>query len=54
MCFEELEVWKLARSFVKDVYALTRKGDLAKDYGLKDQIQRAAVSVITNIAGSAP
>jgi four helix bundle protein len=50
MCFEELEIWQLARAFVKDVYALTRKGDLAKDYGLKDQIQRAAVSVMTNTA----
>jgi len=36
MCFEDLEVWQLSRGFVKEVYTLTRKGDLAKDYGLKD------------------
>jgi four helix bundle protein len=35
---------------VTEIYALTREASLAKDFGLRDQIQRAAVSVMTNIA----
>ena len=48
--FEEINAWQNARVLVKDVYALTRCGDFSKDYGLKDQIQRAAVSICSNIA----
>ena len=48
--FEEINAWQNARVLVKDVYALTRSGDFCKDYGLKDQIQRAAVSICSNIA----
>lgn len=48
--FRELMCWQLARELVKDVYSLTRVGLFAKDYGLKDQIQRAVVSIGSNIA----
>ena len=48
--FEEINAWQNARVLVKDVYALTRCGDFCKDYGLKDQIQRSAVSICSNIA----
>ena len=48
--YEDIVVWQLGRQLVKMVYSLTRKGAFAKDYGLKDQIQRAAVSVPSNIA----
>ena len=48
--FEEINAWQNARVLVKDVYALTKCGDFCKDYGLKDQIQRAAVSICSNIA----
>lgn len=48
--FEELEVWGLARELAKNVYALCRGSGISKDFGLKDQIQRAAVSVSSNIA----
>ena len=48
--FEEINVWQNARGLVKDVYKVTRSGDFGKDYGLKDQIQRAAVSICSNIA----
>ena len=48
--FEEINAWQNARVLVKNVYALTRSGDFGKDYGLKDQIQRAAVSICSNIA----
>ena len=48
--FEELKCWQEARLLVKEVYKFTASGKLSKDYGLKNQIQRASVSVMTNIA----
>ncbi|MDA7615196.1 four helix bundle protein [Akkermansiaceae bacterium] len=48
--FEDIEGWKKGRELTKLVYSFTRKGAFAKDYGLKDQITRAAVSVMLNIA----
>ena len=48
--FEEINAWQNARVLVQEVYAMTRGGDFGRDYGLKDQIQRAAVSICSNIA----
>ena len=48
--FEDLEVWQLARALVKDVYLLTNKTEFQKDFGLKDQVRRSAVSIMANIA----
>jgi four helix bundle protein len=48
--FEDLDAWKKARELANYVYALTRKGPFARDFGLRDQIQRAAGSVMHNIA----
>ena len=48
--YEEIEAWRRGRELVQEVYSLTRRGEFAKDFGLKDQIQRAAVSVCSNIA----
>ena len=48
--FEDIEVWQMARELVREIYQLTCVGAFAKDWGLKDQIQRAAVSVGSNIA----
>jgi len=48
--FEEIEAWKTARQLAKRVYELTAQGAFAKDFGLKDQIRRASVSVMSNIA----
>jgi len=50
MEFEDLEVWKKARTLAASVYDCSRGGSFAKDYGLRDQIRRAAVSVGSNIA----
>lgn len=47
MAFEELMVWQAARKLVKEIYGLTAT---IKDYGFNDQIQRAAVSIMNNIA----
>ncbi len=48
--FEELKVWKDAREFVKIIYELTSSNCFNKDYGLKDQIQRASVCIMNNIS----
>jgi len=48
--FEDIRAWQEVRKLTKQIYALTRIGDFAKDFGLRDQIQRAAVSAMTNIA----
>jgi four helix bundle protein len=48
--FEDLIVWQKAIALVKLVYVVTDEGGLKRDFGLKDQIRRAAVSISTNIA----
>lgn len=48
--FEDIEAWQEARKLVKMIYGLTNTGPFSKDFGLRDQIQRAAVSAMTNIA----
>ena len=48
--FEDLDCWKIARELSREIYSLTKSGEFSRDYGLKDQIRRAAVSVMTNIA----
>jgi four helix bundle protein len=48
--FEEIEGWQLARELTKRVYAVAMRGTFAKDFGLRDQITRAAGSVMHNIA----
>lgn len=50
MKFEDLASWKKARSLGSSIYGLTRLDELRKDYGLSSQIQRAGVSIMTNIA----
>jgi len=48
--FEELEAWKTARQMANLVYQLSNLGAFGRDFGLRDQIRRAAVSVLSNIA----
>jgi four helix bundle protein len=48
--FTEIEAWKQARILVSDVYRICNETKLSRDYGLRDQIQRAAVSIMSNIA----
>lgn len=48
--FEDLFVWQKARGLTKTVYLLTQQPKVAKDFGLSGQIQRASVSVMSNIA----
>jgi four helix bundle protein len=48
--FEDLIAWQQARLLTKAVYGVTRKGLFARDYGLRDQIRKAGVSIMSNIA----
>ncbi len=48
--FEELDVWQRARELTRSVYDLSDQGAFARDFGLRDQMRRAAVSVMSNIA----
>ncbi len=51
MMFEDLEAWQQARHLVNEIYSLTRENSsLSKDFGLTDQVQRAAVSIMSNVA----
>jgi four helix bundle protein len=50
MTFEDLECWQKARELTRDVYKLTRRNEIARDFGICDQIQRASVSTMSNIA----
>ena len=48
--FKKLTVWQKSKSLAVEIYKLTNKSKLAKDYGLREQMQRAAVSIPSNIA----
>jgi four helix bundle protein len=48
--FEDIDAWQLGRELTKQVYACTKGGPFARDYGLRDQIRRAAGSAMHNIA----
>ncbi len=48
--FEDLVAWQKAKQLAKDVYDITRADAFSRDFGLSRQIQRAAVSVMSNIA----
>lgn len=48
--FEDLEAWKIAREVTRDIYALSRKSTFSRDLGLRDQICRASVSIVSNVA----
>ncbi len=48
--FEDIEAWQKARELTKQIYALSNDGQFARDFGLRDQIRRAFVSIMPNIA----
>jgi four helix bundle protein len=48
--FEDLVAWQKARELARVVYDATTQGGFAKDFGLRDQITRAAISVMSNLA----
>jgi four helix bundle protein len=48
--FEDIKAWQAARDLVSAIYRVTAQGQFAKDFGLRDQVRRASVSVMSNIA----
>jgi len=48
--FEDIEAWKKARELTKIIYEVTAQGKLAADFSLRDQLRRASVSIMANIA----
>jgi len=50
--FTNIEAWEQARIFVADVYHIFLQGNSQRDFGFRDQIQRASVSIMSNIAES--
>ncbi|MCK6618567.1 MAG: four helix bundle protein [Cyclobacteriaceae bacterium] len=48
--FEDLEVWKKARVLAKDIYFITKRESLSKDYSLKEAINKTTGSIMDNIA----
>jgi four helix bundle protein len=48
--FEDLIAWQKARQLTAEIYRVSAQCDFSKDFGLKDQIRRAAVSVMSNVA----
>lgn len=48
--FEDIEAWQTARDLSRFVYSVAKKRKFSNDYGLKDQVRRASVSVMANIA----
>ncbi|MEI8064161.1 MAG: four helix bundle protein [Verrucomicrobiota bacterium] len=48
--FEDIAAWQKARELTREIYCITKSGEFARDFGLRDQIRRAAVSIMSNIA----
>lgn len=48
--FEDLIAWQKARALTKSIYRITGEGAFSRDFGLRDQVRRAAVSVMSNLA----
>ena len=48
--FEELEIWKEARRLTQIIYQLTKTDKFSRDFSLRDQVRRAAVSIMSNVA----
>jgi four helix bundle protein len=48
--FEDIVAWQKARELTRLVYEITKTGSFSKDFGLRDQIRRASVSIMSNIA----
>jgi len=48
--FEDIEAWQKGRLVVKEIYSITKTENISKDYALCNQMRRAAISIISNIA----
>ncbi len=50
MRFEDIDAWQRARELAGKIYDVTKEGHFSRDFGLRDQVRRAAVSIMANIA----
>jgi hypothetical protein len=48
--FEEIECWRKARELTRSIYSISLEGRFSKDFALRDQLRRAAISILSNIA----
>jgi len=48
--FEDIQAWQTARVLTQALYRLSNQGSFARDFGLRDQMRRAAVSILSNVA----
>ena len=48
--FEDIEAWQTARELTQKVYSVSNLGEFSRDFGLRDQMRRASVSIMSNIA----
>ncbi len=48
--FEDIEAWKLARILTNRIYEISNRGDFSRDFALRDQIRKAVISIMSNIA----
>ena len=48
--FEDIEAWQRSRVLTTSIYKITSQGTFAKDFGLRNQIRKASVSIMSNIA----
>ena len=47
--FQDLQIWRSSINIVKEIYTLTDSGKFSRDFGFRDQIRRASVSISSNI-----
>jgi four helix bundle protein len=48
--FEDIQSWRKSRELTKQIYEVTSTGEFKRDFGLKDQLRKACVSILSNIA----
>ena len=48
--FEDIEAWQRSRVLTRSIYKVTSQGTFARDFGLRNQIRKASVSIMSNIA----
>jgi four helix bundle protein len=48
--FEDIEAWQASRRLTRDIYRISKRGTFRLDFALRDQIRRASISVMSNIA----
>jgi four helix bundle protein len=49
-CIEEIEAWQKARALVQEIYKISNQTEFSRDFALKNQIRKAAISIMSNIA----